>query len=447
VSSARRRGASAEGTAVLSPDKPAPNAAEPPPADECQALLSAYADVAGEAAVAHLVQLAALLRGMRVVHVNSTKEGGGVAEILTKMVPLMQALQLDARWEIIEGEPEFYAFTKSMHNGLQGQQVSIPEGHYQVYEQVNARAAEALRAQLEDADFVFIHDPQPAALLGMTPGRRGKWIWRCHIDVRRPYRPVWKYLRRWVEGYDASIFSLAEFAQKLPHGQYLIPPSIDPLSDKNKDLPPQEVARVYDRFDLDPELPLILQVSRFDRFKDPLGVIEAYRQASKMVSLQLVLAGGGAADDPEGAAVLAEVRRAAQGDPHLKVLELPPDAHLSINALQRAADLVLQKSLREGFGLTVTEAMWKGKPVIGGDTGGIRLQVVDHYTGFLVQTPEGAALRIRYLLHQREKREEMGERAQRFVRQNFLITRQLREYLALMVSLLHGEAERIELGD
>jgi trehalose synthase len=414
---------------------------------EQDSLLEAYAAVAGEAAVAHLVQLAALLRGMRIVHVNSTREGGGVAEILRKMVPLMQALQLDASWEVIEGEREFYEFTKSMHNGLQGQQVSIPEGHYQTYEQTNARAAEALRPVLEQADFVFIHDPQPAALLAMTPTRRGKWIWRCHIDVRRPYRPVWKYLRRWVEGYDASIFSLAEFAQQLPHGQYLIPPSIDPLADKNVELSAEEVSAVYDRFDLDPDLPMILQVSRFDRFKDPLGVIEAYRLASKMTSLQLVLAGGSAADDPEGASVLAEVRRAAQGDPHLRVLELPPDAHLTINALQRAADLVLQKSLREGFGLTVTEAMWKGKPVIGGDTGGIRLQVVDHYTGFLVQTPEGAALRIRYLLHNNDMRADMGARAQRFVRQNFLITRQLREYLALMVALLHGQAERIEVGD
>lgn len=410
------------------------------------AILEQYAEVAGDSAVAHLTDLAKLLEGARVVHINSTREGGGVAEILRKFVPLMRALGLEASWEVISGPREFYEFTKSTHNGLQGQPVSIPEGHFRMFEQTNAGVAEELRGLLEEADFVFIHDPQPAPLLNLTPGRRGKWIWRCHIDVRHPYRPVWKYLRQWVEGYDASIFSLPEFAQDLPHSQYLIPPSIDPLSEKNIDLPPQEVAAVRETFGLDPSLPLLVQVSRYDRFKDPLGVIESFRLAARHVPLQLVLVGGGAADDPEGALVVGEVRRAAEGDARISVLELPPNAHRTINALQRAADIVIQKSLREGFGLTVTEALWKGKPVIGGDTGGIRLQVVDNYTGFLVQTPQGAALRIRYLLYRRDIMEAMGARAHRFVRENFLITRQLTEYLALMVALLHGEKERYEVG-
>jgi trehalose synthase len=283
-------------------------------------------------------------------------------------------------------------------------------------------------------------------LLHYCPDRRGKWIWRCHIDASHPYRPVWKYLRQFVSPYDASIFSLAAFAQELPHPQYLIPPSIDPLSDKNVALHPDTVQQVRNRYGLDAARPLVVQVSRFDRFKDPAGVIGAYRLAKRFVpALQLVLAGGGATDDPEGEAVLNEVQDSARGDPDIHVLLLPADAHREINALQRAADIVLQKSIREGFGLTVTEAMWKGRPVIGGDVGGIRLQVINHHTGFLVNTPEGAALRIRYLLHQPGQLGAMGEKARAFVRDNFLITRHLREYLTLMVALLHDAGDRIEL--
>ncbi len=409
-------------------------------------LLERYAKVAGRDVVEHLRQVSKLLQGIKVVHVNSTREGGGVAEILRKLVPLMQVLGLDASWEVIEGNSQFYQCTKGFHNALQGFRVGISESMLENYERTVAENAERLRPILEEADFVFIHDPQPAALLHFCPNRRGKWVWRCHIDVSRPYRPVWRYLKKWVQGYDASIFSLAEFAQALPHPQYLIAPSIDPLSDKNIELPDEEVKEVFDRFQLDPSLPLILQVSRFDRFKDPIGVIEAYRIAKRMTPLQLVLAGGGATDDPEGEIVLKEVKRAAADDPNIHILLLPPDSHRTINALQRSADIILQKSLKEGFGLTVTEAMWKTKPVIGGDTGGIRLQVINHFTGFLVKTPEGAALRIRYLLHRRDELRRMGRQARKLVQENFLVTRQLREYLCLMISTLHSLEERIEVG-
>lgn len=408
-------------------------------------LLEQYAEVAGHDAVDYLCQLAAPLAGARVVHVNSTREGGGVAEILNKMVPLMEAVGLRARWEVISGDDDFYRCTKGFHNALQGEPVVLPDALLRAYEQTNARNAEALREVLEQADFVVIHDPQPAPLITHCPNRRGKWVWRCHIDASHPDRRVWRYLRPWVAPYDASIFSLAEFARALPHPQYLIPPSIDPLGPKNRELPEAEVGAVREKLGLAPDLPLVLQVSRYDRFKDPLGVIEAYRLVKRLTPLQLVLAGGGADDDPEGAAMLSEVRQAAEGDPHVHVLLLPNDAHETVNALQRTADVVLQKSLREGFGLTVTEAMWKGKPVIGGDTGGIRLQVVNHFTGFLVRTPEGAALRIRYLLHREDVRKDMGERARRFVRENYLITRLVRDYLALFVGLESGE-ERIEVG-
>jgi trehalose synthase len=409
--------------------------------------LQSYARVVGEDVIDQLRQLARPLAGMRIVHVNSTKLGGGVAEILNKLVPFMNELGIVCSWEVIEGDSNFYECTKRFHDGLQGNAVTLSEALLNSYEETNRRNAEKLRGSLHDADIVFIHDPQPAPLLREMPDRKGKWIWRCHIDMSHPFRPVWKYLRPYVVEYDASIFSLADFAQPLPHVQYLIPPSIDPLSEKNVDLGGKEIVGTLSDFEIDPDRPVIVQVSRFDRFKDPVGVIQAYRLAKRfMPSLQLVLAGGGATDDPEGAVVLQEVNDAAKDDPDVHVLLLPPDAHRQINALQRAAAIVLQKSTKEGFGLTVTEALWKGKPVIGGDTGGIRLQVVDHYTGFLVQTPEGAALRIQYLLRHPELRQKMGKLAQSFVRDNFLITRHLREYLTLLVSLVHGQKSRIEMG-
>jgi trehalose synthase len=409
-------------------------------------ILEQYAEIAGRDVVEHLRQLAKPLRGMNIVHVNSTRVGGGVAEILHKMVPLMQELGIQSAWEVIKGDSIFYQCTKNFHNAIQGNHVNIRENQLKVYEETNRQTAEELRDILRDADVVIIHDPQPAALIDYLPDRRGKWVWRCHIDASRPFRPVWKYLKDYVSQYNASIFSLAAFAQRLPHPVYLIAPSIDPLHEKNVELNDLEIERAYSHFQIDPERPAILQVSRYDRFKDPVGVIHAYMLAKEFIPpLQLILAGGEATDDPEGDAVLSEVRAAANDDPDIKILLLPGDAHRTINALQRASSIVLQKSTKEGFGLTVTEAMWKKKPVIGGDTGGIRIQVTNHHTGFLVNTPEGAALRIRYLLHNQGKLLEMGLKAKEFVRENFLITRHLREYLTLIYALLHGEKDRIEL--
>ncbi len=416
------------------------------PVPQQRPLLDLYAEHAGRDAVEQLRQLARIVEGIKVVHVNSTRRGGGVAEILEKLVPLMRELKLEASWEVIDGNDEFFACTKSFHNALQGKSVNIPPSLLQTFEQVNVQNAESLRPVLEQADVVFVHDPQPAPLVRCCPERKGKWVWRCHIDASRPYRPVWKYLRQFVAEYDASVFSIASFAQPMPHPVYLIAPSIDPISEKNIELPVAEVRSVLEGFDIDPDRPTLLQVSRFDRFKDPLGVIHAYRLATEFIpSLQLVLAGGGAADDPEGDAVLAEAREAAGADPDIHVLSSGHYSDRVINALQTGSDIVLQKSLREGFGLTVTEAMWKSRPVIGGNTGGIRLQLLDHRTGFLVDTPEGAAMRIRYLLSDRTRMQQIGLNARELVRQNFLITRHLREYLTLLVALIRGAEERIEL--
>lgn len=408
-------------------------------------VLDSYARIVGDEVIDHLRQLAASLVGMKVMHVNSTKEGGGVAEILNWLIPLKRELGLDAGWEVITGDPPFYQCTKAFHNALQGHRLDISQPFLDIFEATNRENAERLKTKLEEADVVFIHDPQPAPLLKLCPDRKGKWVWRCHIDVSQPYRPVWKYLRQFVEGYDASVWSLAQFAQPLSHPLYLIAPSIDPLSEKNRGLDQSEIDGVRHRWGLDPKWPVITQVSRFDRFKDPVGVIRAYRLIRQFTPVQLVLAGGGASDDPEGEEVLKEVRAMAGNDPDIHILLLPPDAHREINALQRASDIIVQKSTREGFGLTVTEGMWKGKPVIGGDTGGIRLQVVNHHTGFLVNSPEGAALRIRYLLKHRDRLEEMGRKAKQFVLENFLLTRHLREYLTLMYAIMHETKERIDL--
>jgi trehalose synthase len=396
-------------------------------------LLDRYEEVVGHQEVQRLRQLAAGLAGRRIVHVNSTRTGGGVAEILTWMIPMMQELGIDARWEVISGPPEFYRVTKALHNGLQGLAVSLKPRDFELHYDVNRENAQRLNLE---ADLVLVHDPQPIFLPLFTPaGQVGRWIWRCHIDASRPARGVWKHLERAIPHYAATVFSMAAFTRPLPCPMFLVPPSIDPLSDKNCALPESERLETISQLGIDPERPLILQVSRFDRFKDPVGVIKAYRLLKPYYpALQLALAGGGADDDPEGAEVLREVMEQAGSDEDLKVLLLPPDAHRAINALQRSAIVVLQKSTREGFGLTVTEALWKSKPVVGGACGGIALQVYDYRTGFLVHSPAGAAYRVRYLLRYAEKRLRMGRTGHDFVREHFLLTRHLRDYLTMWLS-------------
>jgi len=390
--------------------------------------LEAYREIAPQGSVDFLFRMGGKIQGKKILHVNSTKLGGGVAEILRSLVPLLESVGLDAQWEVITGNEEFFSTTKAFHNALQGQAQKVSPAMLQNYLEVNRENAKRLSLK---ADFVIIHDPQPASLVESRP-RNGKWIWRCHIDVSQPQRKVWDFLRQFIVKYDATIFSLPRFAQRLPIPQFLIYPSIDPLSDKNRELTAEEQRRILQRLHISLDKPILLQVSRFDRFKDPLGVVQAYRLVKRHHDLQLILAGGGATDDPEGEIVLGEVRQAAQDDPDIHVLLLPPDAHLEINALQRASTIVLQKSLREGFGLTVAEAMWKGKPVIGGFTGGITVQLVYGITGFTVNSVEGAAFRIHYLLDNPEVMAKMGQDAREFVRRNFLITRHLGDYLALM---------------
>lgn len=398
-------------------------------------MIDRYVEIIGEAAMDSLVNIAARLKGKKIVHVNSTRAGGGVAEILSSMVPLSQELGLDVSWEVIEGDESFFNCTKMLHNTLQGMPGTLSDRQMDIYAQTNSRNAERLKDILQDADYVFIHDPQPAALIKSFPQRKGKWIWRCHIDVSSPNKGVWQFIKEQVSGYDASIFSLPDFAQKLPHPQFLITPSIDPLAEKNIPLERSEVEKTYKDLGVPMDKPIILQVSRFDKFKDPLGVIESYRIIKEYVDVRLVLAGGEADDDPEASEILSEVRAAVNGDEDIFVLLLPSDSHRQINALQTGADVVMQKSLKEGFGLTVTEAMWKRKAVIGGNVGGIRLQIINRFNGFRVRTPEGAAIRTRYLLSHPWKTEKMGRNAREYVLENFLITGHLRRYMTMLISM------------
>ncbi len=409
-------------------------------------LLEQYAALLGSDVAHQLEQTVVPLEGKKIVHVSSTREGGGVAEILNKMVPLTNSLGIKTDWEIIKGNEPFFQTTKLFHNLLQGMAEAFPSAvALQNYEKINQENGEMLRSQIESADIVLVHDPQPLALIDHFPNRKNKWIWRCHIDLSPAPADLWNYLRTFIDKYDASIFSLEDFVRPLPHPIYLIPPSIDPLSEKNIEIDEIEVKNLYSSYQIDPERPIIAQISRFDRFKDPVGVIHAYRLAKKYSpSLQLVLAGGGASDDPEAAKILEEVKAASENDPDIHILFLPPAPRV-INCLQRGADIVLQKSIKEGFGLTITEALWKLKPVIGGNTGGIRLQVFDHYTGFLVNTPEGAALRIRHLLQNPHLRQELGRNGKLLVKENFLITKHLRHYLTVMISLLFPKGDRIDL--
>jgi len=395
--------------------------------------LESYREVAPKGTVDLLYKLAKRLEGRSILHVNSTRVGGGVAEILNRFVPLFNELGIKADWEVITGSPLFYKTTKSFHNALQGQRVNITQEMYNEFKKTNREKAKDISF---DYDLVVIHDPQPAGFI--TKKRKGsKWLWRCHIDISRPDRKVWYFLKDYVARYDGALFSLPSFAQKLSIPQYLVYPSIDPLSDKNRDLSEAEIDKILEKYAIPFDRPFILQVSRFDRFKDPLGVIEAYKLVKKYNDCCLVLAGGGATDDPEGEQVLSEVQEAASRDKDIFIINLPPDSNTEINALQRAATVILQKSTKEGFGLTVAEGMWKGKPVIGGAVGGITAQIIYGETGFIVSSVEGCAYRIRYLLNNPEESALIGEKAKEFTRRNFLIIRHLCDYCALMVSLLN----------
>ena len=399
-----------------------------PPAPPPTPHLDDYRNIVGQSQLDALRFLARELKGKTIKMVNSTAVGGGVAEMLNRLVPLLSELEVPTHWDVITGGNDFFEVTKAFHNALHGSNYELTKAAQDIFLMYN----EQNRQRMEfDEQMVVIHDPQPAGLIRSRDKTPAHWIWRCHIDLSNPDAKVWEFLRPFVELYDAAIFSSQSFARQLPIPQYLFYPCIDPLSEKNKELPDSQIQQVCDDFGIDRSRPIVTQVSRFDRLKDPVGVVQAYKLAKKYVDCQLVLAGGGASDDPEGAVVLQEVKEAAGDDPDIIILDLPPWCALQINAIQSASAIIIQKSLKEGFGLTVAEALWKAKPTIAGAVGGIPNQIIHKLTGVLVHSVEGCAFQIRYLLTHPEFARNIGASGREHVKENFLMTTNVKRWLLL----------------
>jgi len=399
-------------------------------------MLEQYIPFVGEETIFELYLLSKKLKGIKVLQVSSTYKGGGVAEILHRMVPLMNELEIETDWKVLEGDEKFFTFTKKLHNLLHipcGECIDSEEIVYYLkitYENFK-------KINTENYDVIFIHDPQPMGLIiKKRPGQ--KWIWRCHVDTSTPDPQAWDFLENFLNAYDACVFHMPEFIyEKIKIPTYTVRPSIDPLHPKNIDLSEKEIKTTLTKFGIDPEKPIIVQVSRFDKLKDPFGVFEAFKLVRKKYDCQLILAGSFAPDDPEGEGVYKDLLNITSDEKNVFVLNLPPDSHREINAFQRGATVVVQKSLKEGFGLVVSEAMWKSKPVVGSNVGGIKRQIVHGVTGYLVNSIEGAAVRIKQLLANKEFRDNMGFHAKERVRHRFLIIRHLRDYLLLIYKILH----------
>lgn len=385
--------------------------------------LDDYEQYVGAETVARVQEKAKALRGLNLAHINSTYYGGGVAELLSSLTLLMNAAGIKSEWRVIQGAPDFFAVTKKFHNALQGASINMTELKQQVFEETIVE--NAARTWLPH-DMVVVHDPQPLPMIEHF-SKKGPWIWRGHIDLSEPNPEAWQYLRGFIEQHDAVILSLEEYQQDLETPQVFFQPAIDPFTIKNRELSQDEVEGRLQHYDIPTDLPLVVQISRFDRWKDPEGVIEAFKQARQHVDATLVLLGNVATDDPEG----EQVYQSLLDHQEERIIILSREDTALVNALQRRAHVVLQKSLREGFGLTVAEAMWKGTPVIGGNVGGIRHQIVDGENGFLVSSVEQAADRIVELVSDDELRQSMGQRAHETVRQNSLMIRLLEQYLDL----------------
>jgi trehalose synthase len=388
--------------------------------------LEQYEPLIGAATVQRIAAKTDLVRTMRVAHISSTFYGGGVTELLTPLTLMMNATGIETDWHLIQGTPGFFGCTKKLHNTLQGQSLDFSDAERAIYEEIVFE--NATRLHLDDCDAIIVHDPQPLPLIAHFANREMPWLWQCHVDLSSPYAPVWSYLRQFIEQYNAAIFSLPEYGQDLRIDQQFVTPAIDPFSAKNREMSEREIREFLSNYKIPADRPLVTQISRFDRWKDPIGVIEAFRKARKQVDCILVLVGNNASDDPEGGKILETIENVADEG----IIVLAVDDPTLVNALQRAAAVVLQKSTREGFGLTVTEAMWKGAAVIGGDVGGIRHQIKDEWNGFLVSTPDQAAARMVQLLKDPGLQKQIGSRAKESVRQNFLMSRLLEDWLDLL---------------
>ena len=401
-----------------------------------------YTDVVGPDIIEELTILASHVGNRSIKMVNSTAVGGGVAEMLHRVVPLLNELGIQVTWDVIKGDEPFFEVTKAFHNALQGKEQHFEKKVFETYLAYNEMNSNEMDFE---EDLIVIHDPQPAALIHWNPRRKNTWVWRCHIDMSHPNPQLWGFLKPYVEKYDAAVFSSALFSPELAIPQYRFYPSIDPLDDKNKELDALYIEGVLEKYEIPRDKPIVTQISRYDPWKDPVGVIRAFKMARKYVDCRLLLVGDKAADDPEADKILEKVRAEAGADPDIHILSFSPSIATEINAFQRASDIILQKSLREGFALTVTEALWKHRPVIGGAVGGIPAQVIDGYTGLLVHSVEGASLGIRSLLSRANLAERLGENGHQRVKNEFLITNNLRQYLLLLLALDKPDEETVFL--
>jgi len=404
--------------------------------------LSDYKSVVGRDVIEELYILASHVGNRSIKMVNSTSTGGGVAEMLHRLVPLLNELGVETKWEVIKGGSDFFDITKAFHNALQGNKEVLPSEAFNTYRAYNEMNSHEMDF---DEDLIVIHDPQPAALIQSSLHRNNKWVWRCHIDMSHPNQQVWEFLRPYIEQYDAAIFSSPLFSPELSIPQYRFYPAIDPLADKNRDLDISYINSTLEKYKIPRDKPIITQISRYDPWKDPVGVIRAFKMARKNVDCRLLLVGDKVADDPEAEAILTKVKKEAKDDPDIHIIFLTQSIPTEINAFQRASDIILQKSLREGFALTVSEALWKYRPVIGGSVGGIPAQIIHGFTGMLVHSVEGAGLQIRTLLSQPELARSLGENGHQRVKDEFLITKSLKRYLLLLLALVHPAQDTISL--
>ncbi|HYH61121.1 MAG TPA: glycosyltransferase [Solirubrobacterales bacterium] len=400
-----------------------------------QRSLADYTHIVGKDMIEEIRALAEPLQGKRVLHVNATAFGGGVSEILYTIVPLMNDIGLDTHWQVILGAEEFFNVTKLMHNSLQGDEQNITDQQWEVFQGYNAMNARDLE---EGWDVVIVHDPQPAGLFNNASEKSRHWVWRCHIDLSTPNAHTIERLRPLIEPYEASVWHMQQYVPDgITDGVRIVPPAIDPLSPKNMAFSPEDAAFVSEQFGIDPERPLLCQVSRFDPWKDPMGVIDCYRAVKEEVpEIQLALVGSMATDDPEGWDFFNRTMAHADGDPDIKILSnLNNVGAIEVNAFQSQADVCMQKSTREGFGLTVTEALWKGRPTIGGDVGGIPLQIVNGESGFLVSSSEECAQRSLEILRDPDLAKRIGKAGKEHARKNFLSPRLLCDWLKIFTEI------------
>lgn len=392
-----------------------------------------YREFVDESKIAEIYRKGSKLSKYHILHINTTYYGGGVAEILRNLTLLLNEIGVDVGWRPLIGSYDYFGVTKEFHNALQGDDMDLTEAKKRIYED---RSEEFASITHVDHDLVVIHDPQPLPLIKFY-SKHQPWIWRCHIDLSNPNEEVWDYLKSFALAYDQSVYQMDEFAARGFSSDYeIIRPSIDPRSMKNSDLDEDQIEDSLQRVGIDPSRPIISQISRFDKWKDPVGVLKVYKRIREEMDCQLVLVGSMATDDPEGQKIFEEVRREANG---MEDVTLAVDAHdVLVNAVQRKSDVVLQKSLKEGFGLTVSEALWKETPVVGSDIGGIPSQIVDGKTGYLVdpQDFDEVAKKVMDILSSERLQNEMGRKGRERVRKKFLITRHLEDWLDLWIDFL-----------